>query len=148
MAVADGSRPYSVTHGMVATEGVTKIMTENSPNPETANVIDNNRNEPPDWWKNPPPWLDSLKSSSNNDSSQQQQSQPPSPQKGYGSEILTVLQGLPEQLANVIREMNPTPSKPTDSKPEENTTKKPEKATKPPEHPEPGKKTFAERWFG
>jgi hypothetical protein len=64
-------------------------------------------NEPPDWYKNPPEWA---KNPPANNPPANPPTNPGGQQRGYGQDILTTLQALPEQIVNAIREATPPPA--------------------------------------
>lgn len=69
---------------------------------------------------------------------------PPASSSGSGDfgELKTILQGLPESIANAVREALPAPPK--------QQRQRETKVETPPPAPEtpPRKKTFGEKWFG
>lgn len=135
--------PLQSTGSEGTQEGATKIMSDNSSNTTADNnPQDNSGNNAPEWYSKPPEWYTNPPQHTppqNNPSD----SNAGNSQRGYGPDILAVLQGLPEQLANVIKEMNPAPAATGGEKQEEKSEEKTKEKTT-----EPGsRRSFADRWF-
>jgi hypothetical protein len=62
------------------------------------------------------------------------------------AELVDAIKGLPEAVANAVKEVIPTPPKPA-PKPREAQQQK-QTETPPPAETKPGKKSFVEWWFG
>lgn len=115
---------------------------------QTAPPVD--QSSKPAWYDNPPAWYN-----------QAPTTQPQSrggEQRGYGADIVTRLDALPERLADILREKNPSQSasqepqtqqqegtKSDDSQQQSQQTTQQSQSDKP---KEPGKKTFLQWWFG
>jgi hypothetical protein len=116
----------------MADQPSTVDSTQQPPNSSTAPA----NSEPPDWYKNPPEWLKNLQQPAQQPPAQTQQ--PSTQSSGPGAQLLDAINSLPEKIIAGLKETSPA----AQTAQQTAQTNAPAASTQ-----EPGKKTFAERWF-
>lgn len=109
--------------------------------------------EPPEWYKNPPEWLKNLQTQTSQSTNDGGQTHTPR----SAQELIDSINALPEKIVQALRESfskttQSTNDKPADSKNQQTDDSQSDKDSDgksgEQQHQTPGKKTFAQWWFG